>query len=99
MFRPDWFGFVTDNRRLFDALEDGWLRPLPSRVGSILGINAYLREYDEVDGNRIPVRIQLDARKLPDATVVAFRRDQWQTMPLSQVSRTDVAVFGQVPSG
>ena len=92
MFRPDWFGLVTDHRRLFDALEDGWLRPLPSRIGSILGINAYLREYDEVDGNRIPVRIQLDARRLPDATVVVFRRDQWQTMSLSQVSRTDVAV-------
>ena len=94
MFRPDWFGLVTDNRRLFDALEDGWLRPLPYRSGSMLGVDAYLCEQGELDGNRIPVRIRMDAGRLPDLTVVAFRRNRWQTMPLSQVNKTDdIAVF------
>lgn len=91
MFRPDWFGLVTDNRRLFDALEDGWLRPLPSLIGSVVGVNSYLREQDEIDGNRIPVRIRLDVGKLPELKVGAFRHNRWQTMPLSQVARSDVA--------
>ncbi|MDE0055574.1 MAG: alpha-ketoglutarate-dependent dioxygenase AlkB [Gammaproteobacteria bacterium] len=91
MFRPDWLGLVTDNRRLFDALEDGWLRPLPSQTGSIVGVDSYLREQGEVEGNRIPVRIRLDVAKLPDLKVAAFRHNQWETMPLSQVAPKEVA--------
>lgn len=91
MFRPDWLGLVTDNRRLFDALEDGWLRPLPSQIGSIVGVDSYLREQGEVEGNRIPVRIRLDVAKLPDLKVAAFRHDQWETVPLSQVASKEVA--------
>ena len=90
--RPGWLGVATDSRRLFDALQDGWLRPLPSRTGSIVGVNAHVREI-EADGNRIPVRVQLEVARLPDLKVIAFRNDQWRFMPLSQVAATDAAVF------
>ena len=31
-----WLGLVTDHRRLFDALQDGWLRPLEPLAGVLL---------------------------------------------------------------
>ena len=91
--RPEWLGIATDNRRLFDALQDGWLRPLPSRAGSLVGVNTHLRELNEADDNRIPIRIQVDMATLPDLAVTTFRDDRWQSMPLSQVAATDTAVF------
>ena len=90
--RPDWLGLVMDNRRLFDALQDGWLRP-PPRDGSLAGVNAYLSESAEIGGNRISVRVQLDFAKLPEVEVLAFRDNRWQQMLLSHVSATDAAVF------
>ena len=96
---PVWLGLAMDNRRLFDALQDGWLRPLPSRTGSLVGVNAHLCERKETDENRIAVRFQVDVAKLPDLDVTAFRGNQWQSMPLSRVNATDAAVFwpGVVP--
>ena len=88
-----WLGLATDNRRLFEGLQDGWLRPLPSRTGSLVGVNAYRREHQKADGNRISVRIQIDVAKLPNLKVIAFRNNKWQDMVLSQVAATDAAVF------
>ncbi len=88
-----WLGLSSDNRRLFEGLQDGWLQPLPSRTGSLVGVNAYRREHQEVDGNRIPVRIQIDVAKLPNLKVVAFRNKKWRYITLSQVAATDAAVF------
>ena len=73
-----WLGLASDNRRLFEGLQDGWLQPLPSRTGSLVGVNAYRREHQKADGNRIPVRIQIDVAKLPNLKVVAFRNNKWQ---------------------
>ena len=58
-----------------------------------MGVNAYRREHQEADGNRIPVRIQIDVAQLPNLKVVAFRNNKWQDMTLSQVAATDAAVF------
>ena len=88
-----WLGLASDNRRLFEGLQDGWLRPLPSRTGSLVGVNSYRREHQEVDGNRIPVRIQIELAKLPNLKVVAFRNNKWRYITLSQVAATDAAVF------
>ena len=88
-----WLGLASDNRRLFEGLQDGWLQPLPSRTGSLVGVNSYRREHQEVDGNRIPVRIQIDVAKLPNLKVVAFRNNKWRYTTLSQVAATDAAVF------
>ena len=93
MFDVDWLGLMTDNRRLFDGLQDGWLRPLPPQTGLLVGVNAHLREPGAEDGNRIPVRIQMDVSKLPDLKVMALRCDDWESMPLSQVAGTDSAVL------
>lgn len=90
---PCWLGLVVDNRRLFEALQDDWLRPLPTEKGSLLGVRSHLRGHDVAPGNRIAVRIQIDITKLPDSMVVTFRDDRWQTMPLSRVATTDAAVF------
>lgn len=90
---PNWLGLVTDNRRLFDALQDDWLHPLPMRTGSVVGVNAYIREPGEANGNRIPVRVRIDVATLPDLPVFAFRDGQWQRVPLSRVVPTDLAVF------
>lgn len=90
---PDWLGLVADNRRLFDALQDEWLRPLQTHSGSVVGVNAHLREPREANGNRIPVRLRIDVDALPDMPVAAFRHGQWQPMPLSGVTTTDRAVF------
>lgn len=90
---PDWLGLVADNRRLFDALQDDWLRPLPTHSGSVVGVNSHLREPGEANGNRIPVRIRVDVGALPDLPVATLRDGKWQSMLLSGVTTTDHAVF------
>lgn len=95
--RPDWLGVGLDNRRLFDALQDGWLRPRPGHSGTLVGANVHLSETKDPDGHRIPVRLKVEAAKLPDVGVVAFRDSHWQRMPLSEVSESDAAVFWPGP--
>ncbi len=90
---PEWLGLVADNRRAFDALQDDWLRPLPSHSGSVLGVNAHLREPGDANGNRIPVRVRVDVAALPNLPVAALRDGEWQTVPLSGVTTDDRAVF------
>ena len=31
-----WLGLATHNRRLFEALQDGWLRPVSTSAGQLL---------------------------------------------------------------
>ena len=88
-----WLGLIVDNRRLFDALQDDWLRPPPTQTGFLLGIGSHMSDQGEADGNRIDVRVQIDTTKLPDLQVAALRDDGWQRMPLSHVAATDDAVF------
>lgn len=95
--RPDWLGLGVDNRRLFDALQDGWLRPQPGHSGTLVGVGAHLREVREPDGNRIPVQIKVDAAKLPNIGVAAYRDSHWQRMPLSHVDARDGALFWPGP--
>ena len=76
-----WLGLVTDHRRLFDALQDGWLRPLESLAGMLLGVGKYAPERRSVSASHpILVRMKLDISKLPalDANVfcAAFRFDR-----------------------
>ena len=93
---PIWLGIITDNRRLFDALQDGWLRPLPPNSGSLLGVNGYLPE-DDVNGNRILVGIPIDIAALPDLKVLAFRQNRWESMFLSRVTTWHTAVYWPGP--
>ena len=91
--RPEWLGLVVDNRRLFDALQDGWLHPQPGHPGTLVGVNAHLREVQEPEGNCIPVQIKVDAAKLPDNEVAAYRDGDWQPVAFSEARASDGALL------
>ena len=95
--RANWLGLSIDNRRLFEALQDGWLRPPPAESGSLVGVNGHMCNAEETDGNRIPVRVRIDIARLPNIEVHALRDNHWQLMSLSGVVATDVAVFWPGP--
>ncbi len=60
---PRWLGLVVSHRRLFDASQDGWMRP-PHHSGFCLGYESFTAE-DCSGPNIIPIRIALDVDKLP----------------------------------
>ena len=61
---PSWLGLVTSHRRLFDAGQDGWLRPLPgSRL--YLGQESFVSEEFSAGRNVIPVQLAFDVNELP----------------------------------
>lgn len=61
---PGWLGLVTSHRRLFDASQDGWLRP-PPRACFLLGQESFVSEAFSPGRNIIPVRLTFDVDKLP----------------------------------
>ena len=61
---PCWLGLVTSHRRLFDAGQDGWLRPSP-RSCFLLGRESFVSEEFPSGRNIIPVRLAFDVNKLP----------------------------------
>lgn len=92
--KPSWLGLSTDNRRLFDALQDGWLRPLQSDPGLLVGVGAYARDESAVQiSHRIPVRIRLNVAKLPALEVAVFRRGEWMRSNLGQVALSDATLL------
>ena len=92
--RPRWLGLATDHRRLFGALEDGWLRPLVSRAGVSVGIGAYAVERDQAPaGHPITVRMRLDAAKLPAVDVSVRRGDKWVSSRLGECDAADATLY------
>ena len=91
--RPDWLGLVVDNRQLFEALQDDWLRPPLDAAGWFAGINTYLSGLREPEGHRIFIHARLDFARLPNVDVVACRDGRWQQVLLSDVHASDAAVF------
>ena len=61
---PRWLGLVTSHRRLFDASQDGWLRPLPHSC-SVLGDESFVSEELPSARNVVPVRLAFEVDKLP----------------------------------
>ena len=61
---PSWLGLVTSHRRLFEASQDGWLRP-PSRSCLLLGPESFVSEELSAGRHIIPVRLAFDVGKLP----------------------------------
>ena len=61
---PCWLGLVTSHRRLFDAGQDGWLRPSPGSC-FVLGRESFVSEELPAGRNVIPVRLTFDVNKLP----------------------------------
>ena len=93
--RPSrWLGLATDHRRLFGALEEGWLRPVGSRAGVLVGVGTYAVERDEVPtGHPITVRMRLDAAKLPAFDVSVHRGDKWLSSRIGAFESTDAALY------
>lgn len=91
--RPEWLGLVVDNRQLFDALQDDWLRPPASQAGWLMGVNGYPSGLGRIEGNRMSIRARFDFAKLPAVDVHVFRDSRWQQTPLSDVAVTDAALL------
>ncbi len=99
--RSHWLGLATDHRRLFGALADGWLRPLESRAGVLIGVGTYIAERtDAPGGHPIGVRIRLDAAKLPAVAVSVRRGERWVASRLGEFESTDAAFYwpGALPA-
>ena len=93
---PDWFGLVVDNRQLFNALQDGWLRPIAPRAGVPVGVGSFVRAPDSVPENRIPIRVRVDTAKLPDIEVHVFRRPPFGVLlPVRLLWRQTHSCFGR----
>ncbi len=86
--RP-WLGLVMDHRRLFNALQDGWLRPLPPDAGLLVGVGSYVGG-QHTEGNRISVRVRLNAEKLPNLAVTGWRsNDGWRPCDIDKLTCSD----------
>ena len=98
---PPWLGLTTDHRRLFDALQDGWLRPLPSDAGLLIGTGSHTPDQDtDRAKHSIPVRIKLDVAKLPELEVLVFHDERWTPSSLSALKASDAALHwpGALPT-
>ena len=106
---PSWLGLVTNHRRLFDAGQDGWLRPLP-RSGFVLGHECFVSEDISTGRNIVPVRLAFAVDKLPfpDARGDLERRPEqngdgdepravhWRApLPLYAVEKVEVSTTDQ----
>ena len=99
--RSRWLGLATDHRRLFGALADGWLRPLQSHAGVMVGVGTYAVERNDAPGGHpIAVRIRLDAAKLPGLVVAVRRGERWVSSRLGEFESTDAALYwpGALPA-
>ena len=61
---PSWLGLVTTHRRLFEASQDGWIRP-PLGSCLLLGHESFVSEELSAGRNFVPVRLVFDVSKLP----------------------------------
>ncbi len=96
-----WLGLTTGHRRLFDALQDGWLRQLPSSAGQLLGVGAFPTAQDTSRARHaIRVRIKLDVSMLPEWEISLFRGDQWISSSLDATGPTDTVLYwpGAIPT-
>ena len=96
-----WFGLRTDHRRLFDALQDGWLRPFPSGAGIALGVAAYAFDLDiATEGHRIEVHLKVDPERLPELDVETFRGGHWTTQSVRAIDSSYNVIYwpGAIPT-
>ena len=90
----NWLGLAIDHWRLFDALQDGWLRPLRVKTGVLIGIGAYGVELDtRASEHRIAVRVKLDPTKLPALDAAIYRGQQWVRSPTRGLGSSDIALY------
>ena len=91
-------GLVTDHRRFFTALEAGWMRPLPSRTGVLIGIGTYLNEVSEHSSKYpILIRSKIRATRLPDIGIHVLRNGRWVESRTSDIKLQDTAIHWPGP--
>ena len=61
---PSWLGLETSHRVLFDASQDGWIRPTQP-VGLLLGQESFVSEDFHTKRSIVPVRLAFDVDRLP----------------------------------
>lgn len=96
-----WLGLIMDHRRLFDALQDGWLRPLEPPTGVLIGIGKYAPERNTTSASHpILVRLKLDVAKLPALDVNVLRGGRWTSSHLDTLGSSDKALYwpGVIPT-
>lgn len=87
-------GFATDHSRFFTALEDGWMRPLPSRRGVLIGIGVYANEISEHSSRHpILIRARVRSHKLPDMPIHVLRDGRWVESRMGGVRTQDTAIY------
>ncbi|MDE0269870.1 MAG: hypothetical protein OXP11_01535 [Gammaproteobacteria bacterium] len=72
-----WLGLVIDHRRLLEALQDEWLHPDLPNGGWVLGVQAYSAMPPSSSKHTIPVRIKLDAERLPKVEARVRHDSDW----------------------
>lgn len=88
-----WLGLNTNQRRLFSALQDGWLRPPPPNSGMLLGAGTYVPEHCDGGKQPISVHMKFDVRKLPRLDVLAFRDKRWERLVPNEVRLADFSAL------
>ncbi len=97
--RPRWLGLTITHRRLFDALQCEWLLPPHTDPGTLLGVGRYVTAPNvaPTGGHPIPIRLRLDATKLPALEVPVLRDQTWMTSRLDALEPSDTALHWPGP--
>ena len=97
--RPRWLGLTITHRRLFDALQCEWLLPAHTDPGTLLGVGRYVTAPNvaPTGGHPIPIRLKLDATKLPALEVPVLRGQTWMTSRLDALDPSDTALHWPGP--
>ncbi|GGY72506.1 hypothetical protein GCM10007388_00650 [Pseudoduganella plicata] len=85
---------VCDHRRWLQLLADEWWVPATEESGFWLGIN---QPYKVECGDRIPVVMWIDSRRLPDFEVPINCDDEWRSGMLAEASLRDEGVYWAAP--
>ena len=95
-----WLGLIVHHRRLFDALQDGWLRPQLKNAGLMLGAGAFATEPGDAGKHTICIRMKFDAGKLPALDAFVYRGEQWSPSAPGDVESSDSALYwpGALPT-
>lgn len=91
-------GIVSDHRRLLTALEDGWMRPLPSQRGVLMGIGAFTNELSEHSSKHpIVIRARIRPTKLPNIGIQILRDGRWVESRARGIQVRDTAIHWPGP--
>ena len=98
---PLWLGLSLENRALFEALQDDWLRPPEGKSGHELGVRAFASEGSPyTEGHRILVRVKFDPARLLRVPVYQSQAGEWHISVIKPKDMNGDAVFwpGALPT-